>query len=81
MMTAALLVELAHLFRTEADGIAEPYAWPPRVLTPEELREVDRLTVTGNALFYRSRVAAYDEGRCGYCLAVSDAGLCAECSA
>jgi hypothetical protein len=63
-VTAALLFELAFLFRKEAEGIADAYAWPPRTLTDDELREVNRLSVTASSLRYRGAVAAYEEQSC-----------------
>ena len=54
-MTAAFLDELARLFRAEADGIADSYAWPPRgPLTDEERFEIQRLDATANRIHYRS---------------------------
>lgn len=61
-MKAALLYELADVFRREVDGITQPYAWPPRApLTTDERREADRLDATARSIAYRGNVAAYEE--------------------
>ena len=54
-MRRELLNELANLFRVEADGLADSYAWPPRApLSAEELAEVQRLDTTAARIRYRA---------------------------
>ncbi len=54
-MTRELLLELACLFRQEADGITQPYAWPPREsIDDAERSEVNRLVVTASRIAYRA---------------------------
>ena len=61
-MTSDLLHELANLVRTEADGITQSYAWPPRgPLSDEERHELRRLDATERAIRYRANVATYEE--------------------
>lgn len=79
-MKHALLSELALLFLHEADGILQPYAWPPRPpLSTEEQGEYERLRTTARAIGYRAHVAAYEEGLCAICLAPCGAGACEGC--
>jgi hypothetical protein len=60
---SALLWELYAVFRAEVDGIAQPYAWPPRgPLSDDELREVNRLEACMRGIAYRAHVAEYEEG-------------------
>lgn len=46
----------------DSDAIWDSYAWPPRPpLTPEEVREANRLTTVSRACFYRSLLAACND--------------------
>lgn len=53
---AALLEELAVVAWTDAENVGgAPYAWPPRPpLSPEDLREADRLRALSRRLDYRA---------------------------
>ncbi len=54
-MDGKLLAQLACVAFADAEGIRDPYRWPPRPeLSEEERREVDRLTVLGRRLMYRA---------------------------
>lgn len=60
-MTSSLLFALARLYRAEADRIQQPHAWPPRVLSDEQRREVRRLDAMSARSYYQGHVAAYEE--------------------
>jgi hypothetical protein len=63
VMKPELLYELAMLFDKEAESIAQPYAWHPRPrMSAEEVREVERLRVTGTRLYQRAVRARYERG-------------------
>lgn len=54
-LSSAQFYELADLFARQADAIAQPYAWPPRVpMTAEEVAEVELPTVTSRRIAYRA---------------------------
>lgn len=56
-MTGLILAQLAVLMDREADAVTRPYAWPPRApLSPEEQREVARLTVLSRRLSYAAKL-------------------------
>ena len=53
-MTRALGLELAAVVMREADAIQDAYAWPPKVLTADEIRERDRLHALSRRIAYRA---------------------------